>query len=252
MTQIIRKNFQCAICGHLSTHDVILSMHYTEWPDLDGRQTDMREAYFSASIQRCPSCGYCATDISKASANAKELVYSPDYCNQSENPDFPLLANSFICLSMIFEKDGDFSSAGWASLKASWICDDRNNIDEAKKCRLRAVEMFKKSWIRGRGSQAFFHDEFVMLTDLLRRAEKFDEALAVCEEGLAKNQDEQFRKFLEYEKALIEKQDSGTANSSTVLFAGVFRKIEEKGIKKKVFTREELEALTKETESESG
>ncbi len=73
----------------------------------------------------------------------------------------------------------------------------------------------------------------------------------MCEEGLSKNLDEQFRKFLEFEKTLIEKEDSGSANSSTVLFAKVFQKMEEKGIKKKVFTKQELDALVKESENGS-
>jgi len=251
MTQIFSREIQCAICGHPSAHDVVISMHVTGWPDMDGRHSGMEGKIFALSNQRCPSCGYCASDISKASVNAKEIIKSQAYCEQLENPDFSPLANSFLCQSMIFEKDGDFSSAGWASLKAAWACDDRNHHDGAKKCRLRAVEMFKRTMDSGEKFSGHFDNEDVILTDLLRRAERFEEALAVCEEGLAKNLDEQFRKFLEFEKALIEKEDSGSANSSTVLFAGVFRKMEEKGIKKKVFTRQELDALVKESENGS-
>lgn len=251
MTQIFREEIKCAICGHPSTHDVVMSMHITDWPDLDGRHSGMERSIFALSIQRCPSCGYCAPDISKESPKAREAVQGQAYCEQLENPDFPPLANSFLCKSMISEKEGDFSSAGWASLKAAWACDDRDHNDGAKKCRLRAVEMFKKAMDSGEKFSGMFNNDYVMLTDLLRRAERFDEALAVCEEGLAKNLDEQFKKFLEFEKALIEKGDSGSANSSTVLFAKVFRRIEEKGVKKKVFTRQELDALIEESENES-
>lgn len=249
MTQIVEKEVTCAICSHTSTHEVIISTRLDGYPDLDGRPGVIGDFYFSTSIQRCPSCGYCATDISKGSANARELVQTQDYRSQLENPHFPILVNSFICLSMIYEKDGYYYSAGQAWLKAAWICDDRKDINGAKYCRLRAIEMLKKMDLRGKTS-GFMDDYFVMLTDLLRRAEKFDEALAVYEEGLRKVKDKECKKFLEFEKKLIERRDTGPANSSTVLFEKLSQRMMEKGITKKAFTREELNTLIEEIESE--
>lgn len=251
MTQIYEKEFKCTLCGNLSNHEVVISTNILGWPDLDSRPSEMARSTMYAWIQRCPSCGYCARYISEEAEKAVEIVQSNSYRKQLENPDYPKLANSFLCRAMISQKDEDFSSAGWASLKAAWACDDENNYDKAKECRLRAVEMFKRMMDNGEKFSGLFHNDYVILTDLLRRAERFDEALTICEEGLRQDKDEESKIFLEYEKALIEKQDTKAANSSAVLFAKVFHRMEEKGIKKKVFTKEELNALIKEAENDA-
>ncbi len=186
MTQIFSKEIKCAICGHPSAHDVVMSMHVTGWPDMDGRHSGFERSIFALSIQRCPSCSYCAPDISKGSAKAREVIQSQAYCEQFESPDYPALANSFLCQSMISEKDGDFSSAGWASLKAAWACDDQDNNDGAKRCRLRAVEMFKRAMDSGKKFSGYFGNDDVILTDLLRRAERFEEACCVRRRAVKK------------------------------------------------------------------
>jgi hypothetical protein len=99
---------------------------------MEGRHSGFERSLFALSIQRGPSCGYCSPDISKESAKAREVVQHHAYREQLENPDYPKLANSFLCCSMISEKDGGFSSAGWACLKAAWACDDQDNGEALK------------------------------------------------------------------------------------------------------------------------
>ncbi|MBS3921175.1 MAG: DUF2225 domain-containing protein [Deltaproteobacteria bacterium] len=252
MTQIYKKEFKCALCGNLSTHEAIISTNTLGWPDLDTRPSEMARSTINAWIQMCPSCGFCAPDISEEVAKAAKVVQGNVYREQLENPDYPKLANSFLCWSLIQEISEQFSDAGWASVHAAWACDDRGSIKSGQLCRMRAAHLFLRAREKGQKfAKGVGTEEALILTDILRRADRFEEALTICEEALTKGADENVKKLLEHEKTLIEEQDTSVANQSTILFAKVFQKMEEKGIKKKVFTRKELNALIKESENDS-
>ena len=116
---------------------------------LDGFYRELAE---TASIERCPFCGYCNQTIGKVlfedeefllnvdlislfeeitetkikSSKEKttekiisELVSSEEYNKQLHSALFPEKANYFLCASMIEERLGNFSSAGLNALKAA-------------------------------------------------------------------------------------------------------------------------------------
>jgi hypothetical protein len=122
-------------------------------------------------IQRCPSCSYCAPDISGGPEIATKVVKSDTYLKQRDDSSYPELANKFLCWAIIKEAKGDDSGAGWAAVQAAWACDDHNTESGAKESRKRAVALFEKA--RGDGSS--FADglgvQEAILADLLTRSD---------------------------------------------------------------------------------
>jgi hypothetical protein len=76
---------------------------------------------------------------------------------------------------MILEKDGDQKMAMFNTLYAAWVCDENRNSFKALECRNKVLSLIDK-----------FHsgeeDPSIDLIkiDLLRRTEKFEEAIDFC------------------------------------------------------------------------
>jgi len=132
-----------------------------------------------------------------------ELVNSVEYKQQLSNPHYPEPANAYLCLAMLKEKAVDYSSAGWAALRAAWVCDDeafgcesneypdgqdrqQSSIVAAKKCRTRAAHIFECARQSGQDYGEEPGIEEVILADVLRRSDQFDEAKQICKEALGK------------------------------------------------------------------
>lgn len=186
MTTIFPIKQKCAICGKRSEHPMLGSTNEFGSRDLDTRPPELARSTISMWIQNCPSCGYCAPDISKAKSKASELVESNIYRKNLKNPDLPDLANYFLCWSLIQENAEDYANAGWASIHAAWACDDFGNDKNAKSCRMRAVAMLQKAKEKGQKFAENTGAEYALMVDLLRRSGQLDLALSTCEEGLKK------------------------------------------------------------------
>jgi hypothetical protein len=115
---------QCAVCDQQSGHTFLTSQS-SFWPDfgpeLDTRPSELLPKF---CIQVCPSCRYCARDISQDIPGAAGIVASPAYREQFESTAYPELANRFLCWGMILQAAGDLAMAGWANTLAAWHCDD--------------------------------------------------------------------------------------------------------------------------------
>ena len=135
----IRK--KCALCGAISDHAELISTSYFGSPDLDGRPPPLGRWTLDTQIQNCPSCGYCAPDISEKIDGASVVVKSSSYKKQLREPELPELADAFLCFSMIMEKVGNYAKAGLACVHAAWVCDDENNDAGARRCRVKAVAL---------------------------------------------------------------------------------------------------------------
>jgi hypothetical protein len=78
---------------------------------------------------------------------------------------------------------------------------------------MKAVHLFLRAREKGQKfAKGVGTEQALILTDLLRRAERFGEARTVCEEGVTKGPDENVKKLLTHEKPMIEKRDSSVAN----------------------------------------
>jgi len=207
MTTIHNIKKKCAICGKISEHSEIMSTNAFGSPDLDTRPPEMVRSTISMWVQRCSSCGYCASDISKWIEKSSEIIRSDSYKQQLNNPDFPELANAFLCFSLILESAGEYASAGWACIHAAWSCDDVGSNACAQSCRKKAVTLLQKARENGQIFAEQAGAEEAIMADLLRRSGQFKLALRICDDGLKKNPEKIISDILRFQKILISKSD---------------------------------------------
>lgn len=207
MTTVCLKTVCCAICGTESEQRGISSTHALGSADLDTRPPEMARSSIFAWVQRCPECGYCASNLSKERPGAKTVVTRPEYKEQLANAAYPDRANSFLCEAMIEEVHGK-SEAAWALIHAAWACDDADRPEQAAACRRRAAQMLVQAENGGEVSAEQANATTPILVDLLRRSEQFEEAGRVIEERINDITEDNIRQVLEYQMTLIEASDS--------------------------------------------
>lgn len=208
MTTFREESRICVLCGKSSTQTILTSTNTFGPSDLDSRPPEMARSTINMWIQRCPSCYYCAPDISEAPEKAGETVKSSEYRKQFRNSSYPKLANRFLCYALVAEAASDYINAGWASLHAAWVCDDSSNIDGIKGCRQKAATLFltgkenKQRFMKSKG------EEELLIVDLLRRCGEFQRALTFCDAGLKRKPGGLIEDCLNFEKELIDRIDS--------------------------------------------
>jgi hypothetical protein len=175
MTTIFAKTARCAICGTESEYSTIGSTNAFGSPDLDTRPPEMRRSTIFAWVEHCPGCGYCASDISNASAEATVLVRSPEYARQISDTTCPELANHFMCKALIDVRSGNVAEAAWALIHAAWVCDDGRMSEPAKSCRSKAADMIEKALASGTRFMEQDGADTAIRADVLRRAGRHDE-----------------------------------------------------------------------------
>lgn len=203
----IKKN-TCCLCNEQNEYSILLSTNAFGTPDLDTRPPESMRSTMASWVQRCPNCGYCSSDITIATEKTKSVIESVEYRTQLKDKNFPDLANSFLCKSLIAEKTGNFSAAAMSTIHAAWICDDAGYEESAKKCRMKALALLKK----GKENGEFFAEkdgaDIAIMTDLLRRSGHFDEALALIEENLDRITEDDIKKILIFQIRLIFEHDT--------------------------------------------
>jgi len=207
MTVLHEAKKQCAVCGNISDHMEIISTKALGPSDLDARPPEPERSSISYWIQRCPFCGYCAPDIASGDKEMANIIENEAYKEQLRHEQYPVLANSLLCWSMIQEEEAQFKVAGWTSVNAAWACDDAGNSEAAWKCRERAIHLLQKARSKGQWFAEAAGTEEAIIVDLYRRSGEFAEALKLCDERLRKNPDKLIYDILLYQKQLIEKSD---------------------------------------------
>lgn len=200
----------CALCGKASRQEIIYSTNSFGSMDLDTRPPEMKRSTIDTDIQRCPHCGYCSPDISTLKENATQIVNSDVYRAQLDHSDFPPLANAFLCYALIEEKNWNVTEAAWGCIYASWACDDAKTTEAAISCRNKALALLEKE------TDLISGDRYALRIDLLRRAERFDEALALSHEALDQELKDIIQKIIRYEQQLIAAADSACHNVKEV------------------------------------
>lgn len=208
MTTLFPIDETCFNCGTVSQFTVVGSTNtFGGHPDLDTRPPEMARSTIRFWVRRCPSCGYCAPEISRGSDLAKTTITSEAYRGQLNSPRFPELANSFLCQAILLASEDDHAGAGWAALRAAWACDDAH-LEEAASCRTIAAEHFNTATAVGQSYAVDPSVEQAILADLLRRSNQFQKAIQAAEEGLARCPDDLARRVLVFQKALAEEHDA--------------------------------------------
>jgi hypothetical protein len=168
----------------------------------------MARATITQWVQRCPTCGYCSSSIDNGPKIARQVVRSPEYAAQLDHPDFPPLADQFLCWALIQTAAGNDAIAGRAALDAAWACDDHAELaPAADRCRRKAIASFTRAQAK---DQRFARDqasEALVLADLHRRTGQFDKVEAICVEGAGKNPADVIRTAFEAERKLAQHGD---------------------------------------------
>jgi len=170
MTSTVSKEFTCSVCGATSGHEVVVATSQVLSTDMDTQPGFPKRNILDYSVQACPNCGYCAGTISAPIEGAAEVIRSEAYQRQLVNPEFPDLANKYLCHAIINEKAGDLENAGWACIHTAWACDDAGKDKAASKNRLRAVKLLLEAETETPEQVGV---DNVVLADLLRRAGGF-------------------------------------------------------------------------------
>ena len=208
MTLVRDRENTCALCGQQSLFPTVVSMYSSEGDhkDLDLRPPKRNQWTIMAWVQRCPRCGHCAQAVDQPRPNAGQVITTLPYRCQLDKPENPELTNSFLCQAMIEEAGNELAAACTSTLSAAWACDDAGRGDRATACRLAALSLLDLAEAAG-----FTHAHPDTLTalrvDLLRRANRLDEAKRLLAGWRPRGPDEITRRVLEYEKKLIRRGD---------------------------------------------
>jgi hypothetical protein len=168
---------RCAICGKQSPQVVLASSSASSGaPDFDTRPGEMLRSTIPHWLLECPHCRYSAPDIAQsAPAGAAEIVSGEPY---------QALGCKFQRHSLLLERLGHYAEAGWVSLHAAWVADDGEDDATARRCRAKAIDLWKRGKQRGQSFADTIEQEFGLAVDLLRRLGRFEEARQTCMEAL--------------------------------------------------------------------
>ncbi len=208
MTTFAQETVTCGACRFVFKHHVLASTNTFGSCDLDTRPPEMQRSTMSTWIQRCPSCGYSARDITQFNAGMAPVLHGPEYQAHLTDPRYPDLANHFLCAAMLMQAVGQAADAGWAMLHAAWVLDDAKKDELARLCRSDAADSFVAALAAGEtlGQQAGASEAIIV--DCLRRAGRGGEALTVIDRALASGCDGIIKKVLVFERSLIECGDT--------------------------------------------
>ena len=217
MTTMHQEKVKCCVCGKKSNHDVVGSSYSHGSSDLDTRPPEMTRSTIYYSIQRCPSCGYCASDLSECSGVLKFSVESKEYQKIIGNKSIPKVAASFLALSYLKQQTLNYAESAWAAIHAAWICDDKNKEKASKECRKKAISMIENANAHSQnmGDQAGATE--ALSIDLMRRAGMFEQAFKLAEETKSKDIEEIIMQVITYEESLIESKDIDSHTVSEAL-----------------------------------
>lgn len=208
MTTYWSESTTCGACGRVFSHKGLTSTNSSGSPDLDLRPPEMHRSTMASWVQHCPTCGYCAKDVSKFDEKLRCLIEDASYQLQLADKDCPGLASTFICAGKVSEFSGDEVAAGWGYLRAAWVLDDHKCDSLASQWRSRAADIFAGAVAKGTpivdgagGSQA-------IIVDCLRRSRRDVEALEIIAKTLGHICDDVIRQALIYQRRLIESGDA--------------------------------------------
>ena len=193
---------KCSVCGKKSAQNIITSTNSFGSPDLDLRPPEMKRSTMPLWIHECPTCGYVAEDLSDRTAASEPWLAREPYVTCDGIPFASELAKRFYRRYLIAVLDTDTDAAYAAARNAAWASDDVGDEKSATLCRNLAAKELARL-IEERPKRCELR---VCLCDILRRAGRFDEAIAVARE--AKTSEEILKKILAFEIARAEEHST--------------------------------------------
>lgn len=172
MTTYDKQEEKCYLCGKESMQQVIMSSSQYREPDLDSRPALLMRATMPDWIHECPSCGYCARNLSDKTDVNLAWLKTKEY-RDSMPKDLSSLAKQFYKFALIQTHDGNKRAAFRGFLEAAWECDDNRDRVNARHCRLKALEMLN-ACINQEADEAQKEELHLIKMDILRRTRQFD------------------------------------------------------------------------------
>ena len=192
MTLFCNTQRKCILCDHPYNYKRMISACIL-CIDLDTRMAILGG---DSEMEACPSCNYCSPDISrlfcvtencdKTAEEIRKIIESDIYKEQFNNGNYSKFVNACLCYSIISERLNQYSDAVRAYIYAAWRCDDEKNNILAVKFRKKALTFIQEAKKRGQSFASSEIDEYLINVDFLRRAEEFEKAFNLCNEGIEK------------------------------------------------------------------
>jgi len=173
MSTFMRNQTKCCKCGSECKVTILSSTNAMGSPDLDLRPPEMQRSTMHLWLQSCPDCDYVNTEIDKDNGISREFLEIQNYTNCDDIKFKNPLAYKFYKYYRITYEIKDFEAAYNALLHTAWCCDDADDIENGKKCRLMLIEIFEKF------PAALKQNENIMArhADVVRRAGLFDSVI---------------------------------------------------------------------------
>ena len=219
MTTYVPIETECSLCGTSSEQQIGKVPAPEGLPDLDSRPSEQMRSSIIFWVQRCPKCGYCATDISLEYPLASQTVDSAAYQKVLRQRSMPEKARQFLAWALIQEANEEYGGAGWAAMHAAWVCDDEEKPRAAATCRMLVLERFARQRAR-LGHITGFEEpgvEELVLADLCRRTGQYDGAARWVDQGMACHPQEIVRRGLEMEFSLARQKERGAHSLEELL-----------------------------------
>lgn len=207
MSMLDSYTARCALCDSETAFDEILSTSSVGSSDLGTRSPAMRWAIIQTLVQRCPGCGYCASDVSVVNPDAPAVINGREYQGQLHDPAYPELINSFLCKAILDRESKTFSNATWSLMQAAWFCDDADHVKLAQVCRNKAADMLMLAEEHNQKIAKQDGMSVAILVDLLRRSEQVDRARKLIEARRGGITDDLIKRILDYQNDLLDKND---------------------------------------------
>lgn len=133
-------------------------------------------------MQQCPSCGYCAHDLSYMPPQLSleilpKLVYSPAYSHALNEMELPPAVRRLQAWMSVASDFAMYAEAGWSALRASWLCEIENLLMKALQFRMCAFGYFHKVHEKGALFTQGLVEDHLILVDISRRLGAFTQAL---------------------------------------------------------------------------
>ncbi len=138
------EDHTCAVCGKTRRYIVLTSTSAFGSPDLDLRPPELERSTMGLWVHECPDCGYIGRKVSDRTTVTEEYLQTPEYRSCDGIAFGEALAARFYKLCMLDLRDGNTIGAFRSLLRAAWVCDDGEEEENARKCRLLSLPLVSK------------------------------------------------------------------------------------------------------------
>ena len=217
MTSYRSIEVSCAVCGSKTTKHRLSSSSSFGSPDLDLRPPQMTRSTLSDWLEECRACGFVSSDLEHAELGVDRIMAKEHYSSIFTGPLSGTIVGRCLRRSILDEELGNIVAAAEHALWAAWAADDKGSA-AAKQYRSRAADLFlsgRSSLLSGSEQRTILDTKLV---DILRRAERWEEAINLADGLLAVDRlDMTLKQVVAFGKRMAEVGDFGVYTVETAV-----------------------------------